>query len=125
MGNGNSERREAKRVDTLKVELFIEKGGVLQKEASLIRNISTKGFSCLSSCFIEEGSEIRFSLYLPGEIENINIEGKGKCCWIRLSDFFACYDRKIYEIGIEFADLKEGDLDKICKYVLRRLYKPR
>jgi c-di-GMP-binding flagellar brake protein YcgR len=94
----------------------------LEKEKlSLTKNISKGGICLIAYEPLKPSDVLGLKMYLPGDRKEIN--AVGKVVWSK--EFIIGDDSfgKRYDVGVEFIDVKDEDLNKVNKYVFSHISK--
>ena len=84
----------------------------------LCDNIGGKGFRFSQNQKIEANTSLELTLYLPDE--KPPFRAKGRVSWVRPQKT-ADEEMTLFEIGVEFLEVKFQDRERIRQYVYRRL----
>jgi len=111
----DNEKRVYKRLDNrLQVKYETIESNSAIPLTTYTRNISTGGFLFRSSSPVKLGSSLKLKFFLEDASEFISSEAKV----VRVEEIV---DNKIYDIGIEFINISEKDVEKLTKYLTNKL----
>ncbi|MBU1122465.1 MAG: PilZ domain-containing protein [Candidatus Omnitrophota bacterium] len=93
----------------------VDKENAAIGDTAVSKNVSVGGISLiLYDEKLEIGDIINLEIQLPQEE---NVFAKGKVVWINEFEIMGQVNKKRYDVGVEFVDIKELDSNRIKKYV--------
>ena len=111
----DNEKRAFKRIDNrLKVKYETVESNSSIPLTTYTKNVSSGGFLFRSNNPVKFGSVIRLKFFLENLNEFISAEAKV----VRVEEIV---ENKIYDIGIEFVNVPDSDIDKLIKYLTNKL----
>ena len=117
MENGQ-EKRKFVRLSAL-VDVIYNKRAATASEMSLTRNISQGGICLIAYDELNEQDVLDLKLYLPED--NTPIQAIGKVVWVKEFIIGSIEEGKRYDVGIEFMDIREEDVNRVNKYVFSHI----
>jgi len=113
------ERRKFVRLDRL-VDIVYRKHQTLEKEKlTLSRNISIGGICLVVYEKLKESQLLELDLCIPEE--KIPIKALGKVVWVHEYIIGNVSKDRRYDVGIEFIEISDEDVNKVNKYVFSHL----
>lgn len=113
------ERREFVRLNAL-VDVVYAKHPALDKEKlSLAKNISKGGICLIVYQRLKKQDVLDLKIYLPEDKAPISV--LGRVVWVKEFIIGDPSTGKRFDIGIEFIEIKDKELNKINKYVFSHL----
>jgi len=88
---------------------------------SYSRNISAGGLCILTLEKYPPGTCLSLKFNMPGETDPINTTGM--VMWVKEFNIGDLKSNTAYDVGVEFVNLNEKDMQKICQYTLKLLEK--
>jgi len=109
------ERRAYKRIsDSLQIKFEVSNIDIIMPSTSYTKDISQGGFLFRTNNVLEVGSIINIKILLHKSDEFISSLAKV----VRVEEIV---EGKIYDIGINFINITDNDIEKLSKYVTNKL----
>lgn len=112
---------ERRRYPRLEINAEIEYIVLDQADAEVFttgsKNLSSGGVCIIAFEKLEPGTLLSIKFSVP-ELHNKIVIARGKVAWVKAIRMGGRDTDIVYEVGVEFIDIKEGDREQIKKFVM-------